>query len=252
MLACGCGGDDDLTGYQGDRTNLTKNHRLSQDAEARPSGRAFSVLGGSFLTVSSGDIISRRINMCRKSFIEESDGTRGTVRCESIGGDSSTKGRISHSEAEQWRRSLIQKVQQLEALPNRGRYDPKAPGQYHGYPELLCAKEGTYKVRFYVDSENELYRSVFIHQSSSLKIPCFDPSSCAICQNVKILNKKWKGVRRYSRKEICFAYVWIYRGIGKYARQSGTGLKMLWGFRRFADEIARILSGLELDRKSVV
>lgn len=163
---------------------------------------------------------------------------------------------VANLEPNAWLQSLMQKVQQMKMATNRRRAAEKFRGRRQtvlpvpkgppGFPvPLVCVNEGVYKVRLYLDSHKEFFRSVSIHQSSSRKVACLYPNTCEICKYVEALGRKWSGAWRYRRKEICLTYVWIYSAVGKNAQRSGRGLKVLWGYRRLGDEIAKIVCELE-------
>jgi hypothetical protein len=198
--------------------------------------------------------------MCDKSGSAKPDPSqpgRGTERDRSAT-DPTAVSRLDAAkpEPDAWFQSLMQKIQQVKTSTKRRRGAEKPRGTHqsvapppNGPPGLpiprVCAGEGIYKVRLYLDSEKEFFRSVHVHQSQSRKVACFDPGSCEICKHVEALGRKWNGAWRYRRKEICLAYVWIYSAVGKVAQTSERGLRIFWGYQQLGDEIAKIVCNLE-------
>ncbi len=103
-------------------------------------------------------------------------------------------------------------------------------------------------VRFFLDPEGELFRSIHVHKKSydAFAIPCWQKTSCPICSRVSELDRSWSELFKYRRTEIGFSYAWIYRYSGKMSHIKAwiNGPVILYGHKKFLDELARVISDL--------
>lgn len=101
-------------------------------------------------------------------------------------------------------------------------------------------------VRFFLDSEGELFRSIKVHKTSYdvFAMPCWEEASCPVCSRLAQLNKSWPEIFKYRRTEVGLCYAWLCKYAGKmnHIKAWVNRPVILYGHKKFVDELARAVS----------
>lgn len=112
------------------------------------------------------------------------------------------------------------------------------------YPPLFSA----IYVRLFLDTEGELWRTIYVHRNSynPFALPCWDRATCPVCMRLLEFEQSWPDIAKYRRSEVGFAYAWLYRYKGKmrHVLSCVNRRLILYGHTRFLNELIKAIKEL--------
>ena len=114
---------------------------------------------------------------------------------------------------------IIRKLKE-EAQINREKRVKEAIARARMVP-IVYVPAGSTLLRFYLDPENNIKRTLFRHKMGKITVPCLD--NCEVCSYLTAMDEKYPDFRAASRLysvQITIAYAWIFScsEVGKFVR----------------------------------
>jgi hypothetical protein len=149
---------------------------------------------------------------------------------------------------------MISKKVRKNSLTGGGRtIDMQYAGADIRIPLLYPPRFSAIYVRVFLDAEDELWRSIYVHRNSynPFALPCWDRSACPVCMRLDEFEQSWPGILKYKRSEVGFSYAWLCRYKGKMSHILNCVNKplILYGHTRFLNELIKAIKEL-LDKNA--
>lgn len=115
-------------------------------------------------------------------------------------------------------------------------------------PVLYPPRFSAIYVRLFLDTEEELWRTIYVHRNSynPFVLPCWDRATCPVCIRLREFEQSWPDIFKYKRSEVGFSYAWLYRYKGKMRHVLSCVNKplILYGHTRFLNELIKAIKEL--------
>ena len=104
-------------------------------------------------------------------------------------------------------------------------------------------------VRIFLDTEFEIWRSIYVHRkipNNQFTLPCWDRKACPVCRRLLGFDQSWPSIPDYSRSEVGFCYAWLCRYDGRisHVKSRVNKLVVLYGHTRFLNALNKTILDL--------